>query len=148
MKSFKISSLFFALILLATSCKKDGDTTPKDSFEGTWKLESAVITDSDGDEFDYWALYLFAYPCARNITYTFNDGKYTTNIPTGCFDEDGESLSLLAETGGTYTLNGDVVSVTTDEGVLPGQIKFEGNKAIVTTVDEDGDTVTITFVKA
>ncbi|MGR3810425.1 hypothetical protein [Jiulongibacter sp. NS-SX5] len=146
----KAKLAILALLFAFASCKESDDPTPSSPIEGTWKIQGVVLTDADGQETNFWALYVAFFPCAAEITYTFDNGNYTTSVPEGCVDEDGETLALLSGTGGTYTLTDTTISVDIDGSTLPGNITFSGNTATVVTVDPDDitSTLTITFVKA
>ncbi len=147
MKNKNIFILTVLFIGILSGCKKStNDVTPAGKLEGTWKIQSAVIKDSDGTETQFWTLYVALFPCAANITYTFSNGNYTTTVPSGCVDGDGQSLALLSGTGGTYTLVDDVVSVDIDGQTLPGKISFSGNTATVVTVDPTDITASLTIV--
>ncbi len=150
MKSIKTKLLSIALLFALFSCEKVSDAISGDKLEGTWKVQSVIIKDSDGAETNFWALYLAFFPCVDNITYTFKDGTYSSNVPSGCVDDDGETLSLLSASGGTYSVTDGQVTLDVDGQALGGNITFSGNQAIVTTVDPDdlSSTLTITFVKS
>ncbi|WP_304232674.1 lipocalin family protein [Jiulongibacter sediminis] len=148
MKLMKAKLSILALIFALAACKSS-DPEPSSPIEGTWKIQSVILTDADGQETNFWALYVAFFPCSAEITYTFSNGTYTTFVPNGCVDDDGETLALLSGTGGSYTLTESTIQVDVDGSTLPGNITFSGNTATVTTVDPDDltSTLTIVFVK-
>lgn len=149
MKLMKAKLSILALLLVFAGCKTTSDPEPSSKIEGTWKIDSVVLTDSDGQETNFWGLYTAFFPCADNITYTFSNGSYSTFVPEGCVDDDGETLALLSGTGGTYILSDNTIQVDVDGQTLPGSITFSGNTATVVTVDPDdtSSTLTIVFIK-
>jgi hypothetical protein len=145
---FKNNKLYLLALIFALAACKSSDPEPTSPIEGTWKIQSIILTDANGQNTDLWAIYLESFACSSNITYTFKDGEYTTDT-AGCVDGNGDSNALLAAEGGTYTLTEDTIFVDIDGSTLPGTISFSENTATVTTINPNdlSQNMTIVFVK-
>lgn len=147
----KIGLIVFIAFITFGCKKKSEQINPNNPMVGTWKIESAIVTDNTRT-LDYWHVASTYYPCVNEISYTFgNDYSFSTYEPPKCTYLDGSSFSLLPVKG-TYSIEANKLLkiIDTSNYYTSGEISFSDGKAkwsIKEKVDSVTSTIDITFVK-
>lgn len=134
-----LCTLFVAIVLVGTSCKKDDEKTSKDLIVAhDWKL-TAVKIEGIGFPLE---------DCDLDDIYTFNEnGEYVEDEgDTKCFDDDPQS------TTGSWSINEsadpETITITIDgDAVVATIVEVSSSKFVVSSEDDFFGTTEITYEK-
>lgn len=146
------TGLIVLIAFITFSCTKNSEQiNPNNPLVGTWKIESAIVTDNTRI-LDYWRVASTYYPCVNEISYTFGkDYSFSTYEPPKCTYLDGSSFSLLPVKG-TYSIEANKLLkiIDTSNYYISGDMTIANGKVkwtIKESVDSVASTIDITFVK-
>lgn len=115
------------LISVAVSCSTKDDPTL--AIVGDWKMSGMLYQEGNNPEIDYLSvLVVLTGTCLMDLTLSFrSDGTVASNNPKSCDSSADDLKEEGVVTGGTWSINGNKLSLTGKKGTNEIDYSIDGD---------------------